>query len=384
MNKRNALCHLAHTQIAEAKIGTLTSSGSVNYTTDKKNSIILVKIPGAEVRSGSKGRAGVGVVGEDGKVRIGARVHGECFLDGYEFARVLKEKGSPCYGGEYDSEHFIYRVPDTQVELFSDLDFSPGAISFNLTFDAIVPEDKSDITTLEMYLVSDSLPKYAAKRKTTGAGVSTFINAFPKSITLKKIIQAATDDPFDLPIKYSSFKLYSGSTVPGEYQGFTQLFDIGTPLYSAYLGYRYVYDEAELVNGRITRRIALFRIDADTEINRCDYSGFRVYAIPLPSDISEPYMDSDYYTQCYDVYEAAEGWKTFFIPDGDGKMYVYFDEEISTDEEAKETLIGQVFYYPVKEWIQEIDKLKSEIKSGYVSIEACTNTVSRLEVDYYY
>ncbi len=387
MNRTRALPFLSNSSekaMPVKTVKTIKGEASVTYTTTYKNNIAALRICGMEAYDFTlHKRMGTGVRGDDGSVCIAVRVHDACYLDGYEFARALKEKNSPVYQGEYDSEHFLYRATDEDVELFGDLDFSPGTNGFYLTMEADVPEGKEDITSFGIQMISSFKSEEEATREVTGSGPSVFKAYMQRFTVLKKIRQEAQSENFDIPIKYDSFKLYSGGVVPGNYNGFTKVFDIKRALYYAYLGGGAVYDEIELVEGKITRRIGFYTIDETTPINEASYDGVPVFAIPLPSDMKIPYMDSDSYYEVDEPYDLIEETYSFYIPQNDGNMYVFINEDITTVEEARKKLLGQVFYYQTEDRFEETEKLEPKIDAGVVVVEACTNLYAPLEVDYY-
>lgn len=385
MNRQRALPFIAGSEGKSRHLESITADNAATYKTTFNNSLLSVRVYGNTTYDLQTGeRISVGVIGNDGNTRIGIRVHNECYLDGYELARVLREKGSVNYAGEYDSEHFLYRVTSEQTELLGDLDFTPGDPSLKLTFDAIIPEALADATSFGMYLKSSNNGKYSVARKTTGSGISNFSASIQKYLHLKKICQAAGSATYDIPIKYSSLKLYTGSTVPeSNYIGFTQVFDIGAPLLSSYFDGVQLRDVADLTAGTVTHKIGVFSIDENTQINKSAYAGVLTFAIPLPSDIIGTGLDCDYLTSTANPYDMIDTGDCFYVPEGDGNFYVYLNEEITEVVEAREYLVGMIFYYHMIEQTRQIEKLQGEIPVGTVVVEACTNIETQVEIDYY-
>ncbi len=384
MNRARTLPFLSSSKARRKKVATISGSSAVKYNNTRTDSIVGLRIYGDFVyNSALRMRMGVGVRGDDGSVRVAVRVHNECCLDGYEFVRVLKEKNSPLYQGEYDSDHFLYRVTEEDTELFGPLDFSPGILGYKLTLEADVPEEKADITTFGLQFISNYGSKHAATRSVTGAGPSTFSVTMSQGTLFKHMQQAAQTEAFDIPIRYDSFKLYNGSVVPERYKGYTKVFDIKEPLQYAYIDGRDTFDELDLISGKLTRRIARFIIDETTQINEASYDGVCVFAIPLPSDIKYFSMDSDVYSSVGDPYDLVEEKESFYIPDNDGNMYVFINENVVSVDEARKKLLGVVFYYQTEDRIEKIEKLEPKCDVGVVVVEACTNTSVKIEVDYY-
>lgn len=386
MNKERALPFVVGSREKNRQIITLKTNYLVTYNSKKKHNLLSLKIYGAyDYDSTYTKRIGAGVIGDDGRARIAVRVHGECFLDGYELARVLKEKNLPNYAGEYDSEHFLYRVTKNDTELLGDLDFSPGPLGFKFTVDALVPEDKANITNFGMHLKSNYGSKHLASRKTTGAGEATFTTYTQKGTLVKRLNQAAGTEEYEIPIRYDSLKLYTGTTVPSAaYQGFTKVFDIGKPLMSVHTGEEGdIFDEADLVAGTVTRRVGTFIVDSSTQINEAEYYSIGTFAIPLPSDIKSNNMECEFLSYVGNVYDMPDMYDCFCVPEGEGYLYVYFNEEVTSVADARELLLGVEFYYEKVETTEIIDKFESEIPEGFVAIESCNNREGWIEVSYY-
>lgn len=386
MNREQALPFIVGSQGKKRKKITLENSYVVTYNSTKKNNLLSLKIYGDyNYDSTYTKRVGAGVIGDDGHARIAVRVHGECYLDGYELARVLKEKNLPNYAGEYDSEHFLYRVTKNTTKLLGDLDFSPGILGFNFRLNALVPEDKADITNFGLHFESSYGSKHIASRGTTGAGDATFTTYTQRGTLVKSLIQAAATEEYEIPIRYDSLKLYTGSAVPASnYHGFTQVFDIGKPLMSVHIGKNEdIYDEADLINGTVTRRVGVFIIDSNTEINVATYYSIGTFAIPLPSDIKSNNMECEFLSHVGIIYEMPEVCDCFSVPKGDGYLYVYLNEDVTTVADVRRLLLGVEFYYEKIEETEIIEKFEGEIPEGVVVIESCNNTKAMMEVSYY-
>ena len=384
MNKARLLPFLSRTTYRSRLYKTAEGIGAIKYKNTRKHTFTGIKLYGDYVYSSAlRRRVGIGVRGDDGSVRVAIRVHSDCYLDGYEFVRILKEKGSPAYQGEYDSEHFLYRVTEETTQLLGELDFAPGVLGYTLTFEAIVPETKADIEDFGLQFVSDYGSKYVAKRNNTGAGPSTFTVKIGAGIAFNKMQQAGQGEAFDIPIRYDSFKFYTGSVVPGRYKGVTRVIDIKEPLHYAYLAGKEVCDELDVIKGKITRKISKFIIDESTPINKASYDEIPVFAIPVPSDIKYPSMDCDTYYELNDPYDMPDEPDSFYIPEGDGNMYVFIDEDTLTVDEARKRLIGHTFYYQGDDRIEQIEKLYLSVDGGVVVVEACANERPEMEVNYY-
>ncbi len=372
-------------EAASSKEYSLSDIGVVSFTAPESGAVLKsVKIYGAleGIYEGPEG--GVGYTADDGSTHITVRVHGKNFMDGYELVRLMKQCGSPAYGGEYDDEHFLYLTSAEACQMASpDNIFIPPKIH-TFTASLLLDEDikNGGKLTPGIYFELHGRSAMAASAATSGVGEVEVTLATPFGYLFKGITHKPLGINKALPVRYDSVSLTLGTKASYEpYDGESVDFNIGTPLYCDYYGE--LCDELDCVSGILTRNIIAVVIDESVVLTEVDYEGYPCLSMPLPvrAGAFDASMDEFGWASSTEDFEFGD-WLIFIGPDME-HLYIYFMDGLSP-EEAKSIIVGRKLTYTraVPEVIELGQKIKPKLGGGLRYVEVCSMLRPTVEIKY--
>lgn len=325
----------------------------------------------------------VGYTETDGSVRLNVRVNGERFLDGEEFVRLMIAGGCEVYGGEYDSEHFLYLASDKDCEVISPnhLMLPSDILAFSMT--ATLDEDVANGGSLVPGLhFKDSIGTYTAIWATkSGVGEVKMSGLNATGGDFSGFVHRAVEAPMSLPIRYDSVSLSVGTYASMEpYSGESLSFEIGAPLRT--ISYYGDHDELECVSGTLTRRVGWHDLTGEEELTAVNYSGTACFMLMLP----EKMKDSRLITNNFEVVGAfssdAENNEILVAPTLD-RLYLRFPDTPALDD-ARSRLAGTYLAYALAEErvIQLATKMSAELGGGTQYICVCSESYNTVDVSY--
>lgn len=363
----------------------LSDMGVASFTAPDSGAVLKsVKIYGAPEDIYEQEDGGLGYTADDGSTHLTVRVHGKNFMDGYELARLMKQCGSPAYGGEYDDEHFIYLTSAEECQMVSvnNLFIPPKIHTFAASF--LLDEDirNGGKLTPGIYFELHGRQAMPAVAATSGVGeVEASMNT-PFGYLFKGISHKPLGINKALPIRYDSVCLTLGTKASYEpYDGESVDFNIGTPLYSNFYGD--LCDELDCVSGILTRNIIAINIDESVVLTEVNYEGYPCLSMPLPERAGafDASMDEFGWASSIDDFEFGD-WLIFIGPDME-HLYIYFMDGLSP-EEAKSIIVGRRLTYTraVPEVIDLGQKIQAKLGGGLRYVEVCSMQRPTVEIQY--
>lgn len=366
---------------------TITGTSPLNFTTGSDHPIEGLIIYGDTCTYDENELHYVGESDEAGGCVLNIRVHSTNWMDGREMVRQMVLANSPCYGGEYDSEHFIYICKsDGTYPVTSAKYMRPGNDVFTLSAQVLVLEDRGETAFssgihFDHYTYSGS----PAKVSSGTVGEQTLSG---KSLSMGRtmgLVHKPVAEEFNLPIKYDSVKLLkTGTSTDDGYIGYTSSIEIGEPLRKIPCSYRDdICDELDAVNGTLTRRVYEMKIDESTTIGESEYSGSPCFYIQLPFTVRSC-VAYCIRLVCYEnSSEMLGGYASMFVAPTRNQIYFRVDDE-TTLEEAKEMLMGESILLPLgSEVTTTIDTTLDNLQpAGEVWVEVCSRANPELTLKY--
>lgn len=362
--------------------------GSVKLSTSGEAELTSLRVYGADMDYscydvGTGAERGLGY--DDGdKVKLDLRVHGRCVIDGYEFARLMREGGSPAYGGEYGEDYFIYHGSATEdYPVISSDRLMIGSTIHRLEFIALLEEDYASGGRLTpgLHIASTAFSPNAVYAIGTGVGEFSFSGTSRSATQFAGLIHKAAPIALDLPIRYDSLKLYSTADSPvGDYVGRHISVELSRPL----LAIGEESDTLEAISGRVTRAIGEALIEDTGDISACYYYGYPCFKLPLPEGAVADQMGIEGYAWCYSGEEFEFFDHAFAVDEATGSIYVYIDEETTEPEDAIAELVGRRMKFILKEPYEEMVEAAGnvELTDDVSYVYVCSEKSPTLEVNY--
>ncbi len=364
---------------SEESEGEAQGNGAISYDTRSDASLASLVVSGC-TDSGSDYITPVGIKTEDG-YKIKVRIHGGRLIDGYELERIMVERGSPCYGGKVDDEHFLYIAKsDGEYTVFDRSDiFIPDA-TLTVEGEAVLYNAREDGKTATGMQVVSVSGRRAVAFLSTEAGETDFRLATGYIYGVKGIMHIPVEEEFSYAIRYDSFNIYingEGSEEP--YCGYTAEIMLDDALYSVNVRGNTVRDELDLISGRLVRRVC--RVDLSLcEITEAYYGYEPCFMITLPvSASSECSVMSNklYYSESYGFVDTPD---SVTLGANNKQLYMNLGEDITTVAEAREYLGDNAWLvYPRESASEEyVSPIEDSTIAGKVCIEVCSPTAPEI------
>ncbi len=359
------------------------------YTSDMENSLLSFRIGGnfGDTDNGFGGK-GVGTLSPDGKVRLSVRVHGENWCGAEELIRLMKKNNCPCYGGEYDDEHFIYICRADKEHLIAGKeDMRLKNAIYTLSFTGLITEDMGDGAVVPgIHFLYVGNVASAISSATGAVGEQSFTGKNKVGNIPHGFIHKPVEAEFQLPIRYDSVRLYTGSTDPGEYVGTACEFVLDDYLYAMSSENGEEIDVLDAVTGTVKRVVKSFTIDEKTEISNAIYEGYPCMSIPLPeiARVASIYCERLMNRISAEdlLYDEVTG---YIVPPSRDRIYFRLSENSRDPDEALLELCGAVILYPIEEQTIQLETaLDVRTPAGKVIIEVADNLECSIDATYKY
>ena len=359
---------------AVEKYLSVSGRGTVSYLSSERNSLNELRIFGALPSDLTEGSPGI--ITEDGKLLV--RIHGNAYLDGGGFEDRLRER-YPEYIGESSNGYFLYKGSNEGAATFfdpRDIKLPSGGITLSMTVNA----EAAGTIVPGICLLGD-YSSYAVKGTATAPGDTEL--SLKSTLKLQGVGHRRVSGAGDVMINKKSFMLYSGNSKPSEYWCARCEVDIGEPLLAAQNGFTTVRDELELVEGRLTRRIGMIKISADTELEPIKIAGYLCYKIALPTPAGKPWAYSERLPFYSDMSELISSLDGMIMDPGLEAIYMYVSEEMLADASIAEYFNGVIITYPLRdEVVSETVTVGDVTRVGDIIIEACSVNDAEIEIRY--
>lgn len=380
MNKRQAMRTFADSGGLGVPYN-IEGVGSISYTTAFANSIKALRIEG-DMNYMNGVNSPVGIATDDGAI-IKLRIHGETALDGHELERIMKERGSPCYGGVVDDEHFLYIArDDASYTLIDRTDMYIPNNTISIIGEAILynplPEGK---TATGMQIIAGG-GGWAISFSGTEGAVS-FSGHNGNNRYNYALMHKAVESEFSYAIAYNSLRIVqNGNVTEAPYNGYICEIKVSAPLYRIYGAESEVYDELDVISGVLTRRVAVVSV-GECKIIEAYYMGIPCFILTVPS----PVKDHDRIS-CDMLYESDDSCffdcVDSFMRIDNQSVYLNLGEDVTTVEEARAHLgENSIITYPrADEIIEEVTPETINTDSGNVVIEVCSVAPAKIYATY--
>lgn len=323
---------------------------------------------------------GAGEETDSGAV-LRVRMHGECWLDGYELVRIMKELGCACYGGEYDDDHFIISPYLGECDITSPYHLRTRGKIYHFYAKTLVTNDLGEAERASgIYFKHSESYSLSIPLACGSIGIQE-LSGKSSYMQLLGLCAKPVEDNFDLIIPYDSVTMTEGtssSVIP--YDGYTICFPMKRPLYK--MNNESACDSLDLLSGIVTREIGIFEFDEDTVINAGEYEGYACYYVTLPESASG---GSRIYSNFFFASTSIEEDKAMVIS-ADGRKAFFNIQDADSTESAGAMLAEKKnsFLYKLATSYTEATgvKLKNTERAGVHYLEACTSGTPNISVEY--
>lgn len=351
--------------------------GYVRYEASEDYSISALAITGTSEGASCRG---VGIKTEDG-CKIKLRIHGERMLDGYELERILKERGSPAYGGKIDEDSFRFVVKSDSGHTIidrTDMFIPSGDITLfaEAYLDAPLPEGK---------LASGILLSTAEGERAVvfdGEEGSVFLEGSTGSVNAVYGIKTAPlEEERSYAIRYDSLDLLiDGGGSEEAYDGYVEEIVLSDGLYCiTNMNMGVVYDYMDLIDGSLTRKCAAVRL-GELELSEIYIDSVPCFMAELSTiaNTSSGAEGSDiHYYENYDFLDTPE---SFTLSEDGTRIYIYLGEGVNLSS-AKDRLADTVVVYVRSEEVTEyFEPIEDRTIGGTVVIEVCSEVPADIYV----
>lgn len=363
----------------------LRKLSTLEYTSEREDNLKRLYVSG-KTNSSRAIMSGVGYK-KSGGYALNIRIHGENYMDGRELARIMQELGSPCYGGEYDAEHFLYLAESSGASPLVDSNHANLRSGiFTLEAEAILLESVGvgEVAT-GIHFMHTSGARSAVTMSSGEPGEVTLSGSSISGGAVTGISHYATATPFRMALRYDTMKLYRTTRPTEGYRGTTIRVQMQEPLYHAYTKTGgLISDSLEVMSGVIQRRIKCQRL-GELEIRSAVYEGIPCLMAELPIRASEgAAVLSGSFSYTEDISDLASPGQIFLSPGGDA-IYFSPEAEYSTPEAAKAHFLdtGANIAYPRREsLLEKCGAADYRAPRGKSIIEVCSNLSATIEIDY--
>ncbi len=380
MNKWQAMRTISDTKVA-ITLCEKTDEGCISYTSPHSSSLCSVRIFGGMTDEVTID-GGVGIIRGDECV-IKLRIHGETYLDGYEFERILKERNSPCYGGQYDDEHFIYVAKaNNGYTLLDRTDMYMPNGNLSVVGDALLfapITSGSKATGMQIKAINGNR---AISFLGTEGAVEFQGNNGNASYNYALIHRPLASE-FSYAIRYDTMRILQNGNMTSEpYSGYIKEVTISSPLYKMSSSfYGELYDEYDVLSGVIKRRVQCYEIKEE-DIESAYYMDYPVYMVKLPSMAKTDFgvINGALYESEYFLESPGS-----MLLDMDGEtLYLNLADDCASESEVMDYLSGyELFMYALyEEMIENVEIPELSTEAGTVAIEVCSTTPAPINITY--
>ncbi len=328
----------------------------------------------------------VGWQTEDGKYLLNVRVHGKCWLDGRELARLMQSADSECYGGEYDDGHFLYLVKNgAKLPVTSERDMVFLDDIYSLSANVIFTEDRgSSNVTAGLAIMHQDGSTIHLKSASGAAGEQTLVGSSVIGKRPAALVNTYGLAEFELPISYDGTVMtLSGEECDEGYIGYTSTLLLDEPLrgmYSVY-GDSIYCDSLDALSGELVRNVFEIKVRPE-DLTKTFYGVCECFSIPIPQVPLNDTCISNVMTRVYDAHELF-GYYVYCVSPTLDRIYISFGED-NDIESAKETVrsLDISFIMPLATPIHECieSRLENSQPAGQVYVEVCTPADAQVKV----
>lgn len=365
------------------EVRSISGARSVCIDSDRDIELKAAKISCDFDDSADIGGRFVGYTDAEGRCMLNVRISGNRFLDGEEFVRLMKATGSEAYGGEYDSEHFIYRALDKDCEVISPNHLMLPRTVCTLSMTATLAEDLMNGGRLVpgLHFKNSSGAYSAISAGSSDVGDVEMKGSSASGSEFSGLVHRAVATPMELPIRYDSVSLAVGTAVSDEpYEGQNLSFEIGAPLRA--FDYYGTCDELDCVSGTLTRRVAYYEGADLGELSVAKYGGMPCFMLMLPERMMDTRLMAGGLSVVSSFSDYPETAEVIAAPTLD-RLYLNFPGT-PTPEEALAMLDESYFAYAMAE--EQVTKLPSgmitELGAGTYYISVCSDSYHTVDVSY--
>lgn len=325
---------------------------------------------------------GIGYLRSDGGYSLDIRIHGTSFLDGHELVRLMAASNSPAYGGEQDTDHFIY---------VADADSSYTVVSYDHMMLPITPctikmiaEPSESVTGklipgLQYESTSGVLVAVSGSASTDGT--VPLSGKTPAATLFHRFMHNPTKADMLLPIAYDSVHMTEGNYATDDtYDGQALSYDLGDcPLLGDYDSD--LYDVLDCMSGTLTKHFGGMRLRGE-DITEAVYMGIPCFRIMLPEVAADGRVTVGEYRD-YGLDYFLEFEEALLLSPTRDSLYITLFEDTTLDD-ARAELDGALVTYTL-ETPKVIDtgvRIDPLMRGQLHYIEVCSTIDTEINISY--